>query len=232
MRALHGWAVTLGDTRGLPVCAVAAVLIALGMIGGNESRADTMMWFGLGLLPLGLLMPRLRNFEVGPGGVKATLAEGDEAFKVVFRAEADRLYRFAYFMCGDPDQARELVESALAKTRDQQRCLASEERGAYALRTLLELLETVEERRWLRGPVAVRAASRRRQKVPAAADARIVAALAELDIPARAAFLLRLDWMLTPEEAAHVLGKPPQVVREDIQRARDHVRPKLQRSTA
>jgi DNA-directed RNA polymerase specialized sigma24 family protein len=208
----------------IALCLTGAALMALGLALGKAPGASPLIFIGAGQVTLAVLLPRVTRFDVGPSGVGATLAEGDAEFRVVFEAEADRLQRFAYLMCGDNEQARALVEDALGKTRVQQRRLSGEERGSYALRTLLELVENAEERRWLRGPTPARPASRRRRAPPDEEDPAIVSALAELGLPARAVAVLCWHWDLNAEEIAAVVKRPTEEVRKDLSRAREQLR--------
>jgi DNA-directed RNA polymerase specialized sigma24 family protein len=190
----------------------------------KDAIASVLILLGAGELAVGLLLPRLTELEVGPGGFKTKLASNDDEFRIVFNAEAPRLERFAKLMCGDAALARELVEEALARTREQQRHVARSGRGALALRTLTELLETAGERTWLRGSPRSSnpSSSGSEARDP---DSAITNALKQLDFPVRAAFLLRVDWPLRTHEVAEVLDRPVDVVRDDITRARHQLEP-------
>jgi DNA-directed RNA polymerase specialized sigma24 family protein len=214
------------DGRGLALCLLGAVMLAAGFFyqgPKQDAIASILILLGAGELAIGLLLPRLNELEVGPGGFRTKLAAADNEFRVIFNAEAPRLERFAKLMCGEPSLARELVEEALARTEEQQRHLPRSERGAFALRTLIELLETADERIWLRGPPRARVASA--TTAPRGRETEITSALRELDFPVRAAFLLRVDWPLRTEEVAGVLDRDVDVVREYIARARAQLEP-------
>jgi DNA-directed RNA polymerase specialized sigma24 family protein len=213
--------------RGIGLCALGAGMLIAGFLYNGPKKdtiASILILLGAGELAVGLLLPRLSELEIGPSGFKTKLASSDDEFRLVFNAEAPRLERFAKLMCGDAALARELVEEALARTREQQRHVARIERGALALRTLTELLDTAGERTWLRG-------SSRSSHPPSNdedardADSAIIDALQQLDFAARAAFLLRVDWPLRTDEVAEVLDRDMDTVREDITRARDQIKP-------
>jgi DNA-directed RNA polymerase specialized sigma24 family protein len=199
----------------------AAGLVAPGHLAGV---ATTLIVVGAGQMSVSIMLPRLAEFEIGPGGVKTKMATEASGPRRMFEAEADRLNRFAYLMCGDRGQARELVESALMRVRKQARRIPPDERGADTLRTLVELLDTAPERRWLSG-MSGRGVMR---DAPAEREDAIVGALGRLDFPARAAFVLRVDWPLPLQEVSTLLGRPADEVRQDIESARDLLRPYIE----
>jgi DNA-directed RNA polymerase specialized sigma24 family protein len=213
--------------RGVGLCVLGAVMLIVGFIYDGPKKdtiASVLILLGAAELAIGLLLPRLSELEIGPSGFKTKLASSDDEFRLIFNAEAPRLERFAKLMCGDAALARELVEEALARTREQQHHVARSDRGAFALQTLIDLLETAGERRWLRG--SPRSSWRSSSgSDPGDRDSAIANALNELDFAARAAFLLRVDWPLRTQEVAEVLNRDVNVVRGDITRARDQLKP-------
>lgn len=213
--------------RGVGLCVLGAGMLLVGFLYDGPKKdtvASVLILLGAAELAIGLLLPRLSELEIGPSGFKTKLASSDDEFRVVFNAEAPRLERFAKLVCGDATLARELVEEALVRTREQQRHVARSERGALALRTLTELLETASERTWLRGsPRSSRGPSRGSDAGDR--DSAITDALNQLDFPARVAFLLRVDWPLRTQEVADVLDRDIDAVRDDITRAREQLKP-------
>jgi DNA-directed RNA polymerase specialized sigma24 family protein len=193
--------------------------------GANKNViASALILLGAGELAVGALLPRLSELEIGPSGFRTKLSAEDGAFRPVFSAEGPRLERFAKLMCADTELAQQLVEEALAKARERQRQIPRSDRPAAALRALVELLETAEERRWIQG-------RRRKTRTLGAGndtDAEILHALAALDYPVRAAFVLRVDWPLGTDEVAAILRRPVDVVRTDIERARGLLRPHVE----
>lgn len=186
--------------------------------------ASALILLGGGELAIGALLPRLSELEIGPGGFRTKLTANDTAFQPVFSAEAPRLERFAKLMCADGELARQLVEEALTRTRERQRGIPRADRPAVALRMLVELLETAEERRWIQGF----GRKRRAPGPPSEGDADILGALAALEYPVRAALVLRVDWPLNVEEVAVIVGRPVDIVRSDIERARELLRPHVE----
>jgi DNA-directed RNA polymerase specialized sigma24 family protein len=211
---------------------IGAGLLAAGFLYPGPKKdviVTVLVLAGAGMLPIGVLLPRLSELEIGPAGFRTKLTDDDTEFRPIFNAEAPRLNRFAKFMCGNASLARELVEEALARTREQQRAIPRADRGVVALRTLIELLETVGERRWLRGrPGATRRP--RGDSESSDPDRAVAEALAGLDFFVRVAFILKVDWPLTTEEVAAILNRPLNAVREDIGQARAQLKPYVDES--
>jgi DNA-directed RNA polymerase specialized sigma24 family protein len=219
----HALLAPTGDRRSLLLFTVGGAVFGAGLVapGGLAAVATTLIVVGAGQMSVGLLLPRLTEFEIGPGGVKTKMDTETTRPRMLFEAEANRLNRFAYLMCGDRAQAREIVELALRRVNGRQRRIPSDQRGVITLRTLIELLDTASERRWLRGIVAG-PSDPQGDQTPADA---IVDALSRLDLETRAAFVLRVDWPLPPEEVALLMGRPEADIRRDIDVARSVLRP-------
>jgi DNA-directed RNA polymerase specialized sigma24 family protein len=207
------------DRRSTALCVIGVGLLVAGFFypGSQSAVATTLVVMGSGEVAVGLLLPRMTELEIGPGGVKTKIAVALEQDATLFEVQPASLTRFAVLMCGDPDQGRELVEEALARGRQHQRRLSQGERGVFVLRTLVDLLDTATERSWLRGETTSVAGS--------LANDGVAEALRSLEFGVRAAFLLRVDWPLRSEEVASVLGRTVDAVRTDVELARERLRP-------
>lgn len=201
-----------------------AMLSAGFFYPGREATAATsFIVAGAGLVAVGILAPRLRELEIGPSGFKTKMVS-DQPPQLILDVQADKLTRFAYLVSGDLAHARELVEEALARSRQQQRRLPTAERDMCAIRTLIELLDTVRERHWLRGG-SKDGTGQPEDDFPMPTNVTVVQALQGLPFSQRVAFLLRADWLLKIDEIAMVLERSVETVDSDVKSARETLRP-------
>jgi DNA-directed RNA polymerase specialized sigma24 family protein len=219
-----------------------AGLCAAGFVySGSESSASTAIIAGASLAALGILVPKLREVQLGPGGFAAKVGDEDTGVRAagagpvgaarpdrplppeLVECDADALNRFAHLVSADSRQAREAVEGALATVRvESRRRLAAEDRAVLTLRTLIELLDTADERRFLRGRLAT---GRFAPAEDSQADHEILQALQELDFYPRVGFVLLAEWGLRPAVIARLLDQPAEAVELDLKQARDMMRP-------
>jgi RNA polymerase sigma-70 factor, ECF subfamily len=199
-----------------------ALLVAGFFIPGEQTAfATALIAVGAGLVALGALSRFVAEFELGLTGVKMKLAQRPPG-PIALGVKADQLPRFAALVLGDPEQAREVVEDALARSQQRGKRLSESERDTLALRLLIELLDTAPLKSLLRGKSQVRRDPAGRDVV-APADSRVLEALKTLPFPERVAFLLRLDLSLSLEEIAALLGQSPKEAERDFDRARNVV---------
>jgi DNA-directed RNA polymerase specialized sigma24 family protein len=214
-----------GDSRSVVLCVLGIAMLAAGFFYDGPNKdvvASALVLLGAGELAIGALLPRLRELEIGPGGIRTTLDAKDATLGSAFTAEVPRLEQFAKLMCGNPSLARELVEEALARTGAQPRRILRAERSPAALRTLVRLLETAPERSWmLTGRSLAPADLPDRERA-------VFDAMGQLAFDARAALVLRSLLSLEVADIAAVLDRPPEVVRNDIAQARSQLRPYLE----
>jgi hypothetical protein len=222
-----------------------AGLCAAGFVysGSENSASTTAIIAGASLAALGILVPKLREVQFGPGGFAAKV--GDEETeprsagagpigvsrrdrplpRELIECDPDALNRFAHLVSGDRRQAREAVEDALATARAGSRRLAAEERAVLTLRTLIELLDTADERHFLRGRLAT---GRFAPVDDDQADHEILQALQELDFYPRVGFVLFGEWGLRAGVIARLLDQPAEAVELDLKQARDVMRPHVE----
>ncbi|WP_252122435.1 SigE family RNA polymerase sigma factor [Streptomyces sp. MBT42] len=134
--------------------------------------------------------------EVGPdaGTETGTDVGTDVGFEAFARAAQQRLYRTAYLLCGEPETARDLTQTTLAKVYQHwRRAGAADHPHAYA-KTVLTRTFLSERRRRLRDLLALtRTGGTDPAPVADHTDLRVtlLAALAELPPRARAMVVLR-----------------------------------------
>jgi DNA-directed RNA polymerase specialized sigma24 family protein len=184
---------------------VGVVLVAVGVLvvpGTQAATVIALVGSGASFLAIAAVLPKVQELEISPKGMRAKLASMDPVTQPRLIAEAERMTRLARMTCGDPLLGRELVEEAITKTKQQGNRIARDERGSYTLRTLLDLLETAPERRWLRDrPTRVR------HDHGSAREQAITEALRQLEFLPRVCFLLRSDWGLPVAQVATVVGR-------------------------
>jgi DNA-directed RNA polymerase specialized sigma24 family protein len=178
--------------------------------------------FGTTMMAVALVLPRLSvsELEVALPGVKAKIAQ--QEFHRTFAPRAEDLQSFAWLASGDPVEARNLVEDALAETRRQGRNLPSSERDTFVLRVLVERLDTSSDRRLLLPVLGqrVRGLDEQPPVEVSEAQAALIARFAKLELRIRIAYLLRVTFELPSAEVAHIVGRPQTEVEGDVERAR------------
>jgi DNA-directed RNA polymerase specialized sigma24 family protein len=205
----------------------AVLLVAAFFYPGREAAAATTFSIaGAVMVGVGVLLPRMRELEIGPAGVKTKLV-AEQPPQIFLDKQADKLTRFAHLISGDPVHAKELAEDAIARSGQKQRRLPASERDMFAIRTLIALLDTVQDRRWLLGAEGVRP-SRTDGNPLTESNAVVALALQRLPFSQRVAFVLRADLVLRIDEIAMVLQRSVEDVSIDISNAREALRPYIE----
>ncbi|HEY9368350.1 SigE family RNA polymerase sigma factor [Streptomyces sp.] len=157
----------------------------------------------------------------------------DDGFEEFARAGQQRLYRTAYLLCGDADQARDLTQTTLAKVFQRwRRAGTADHPHAYA-KTVLTRTFLAERRRRLRDLLAYTRAGRSggtaAVSAPGDADVRVtlLAALAELPPRARAMVVLRYWEDLSVETVAGLLRCSESTVKSQCSRSLARLRERL-----
>jgi len=204
---------------------VGLVVLGLGLVYPTDQPAvpTTLIMMGSASLAGAALLPRLRQFEIGPGGLKTTF-EGSAAASS-FDVDAGKLNRFAHKMLGDPRRGREIVETALAKVPQRRHQISASDRSSVTMRLVIDALCSAKERGWLSGkPLVAPTGSHLEEET---AMDRVVRALQEIDAPARASYLLRVDedWSLPFVEIARLLERPVETIEAEVAQARRVLQP-------
>ena len=146
----------------------------------------------------------------------------DRAFREFFDQEAVRLHRFATFMCGDPELARDLAQEALTRVFKRWPWIRKADAPAYVRRVVVNLLrdghrrETTRRERAHLGGAAFSEPSR----ADAVHDWIVVTnALKRLSPVRRATVVLRFYEDMTEQEIATALDRPLGTVKSDLHRA-------------
>lgn len=155
-----------------------------------------------------------------------------QQYGVVYRAHLEPLLRFAWLLCGDRDQAEDVVAEAFARVFPQWRRGQVSEPYAYLRRAVLNevtsrgrrrVLEVREEHRRLRhgrvdGPLDEFVAER---------DV-VVQALRRLPLRQRAVLVLRFYDDLPEREVANILGLSVGTVKSHSARGLERLRTELE----
>ncbi len=198
---------------------VGLFMVAAGVATEHVAKQAVIPLIGAGALltASALVFPRLRSVDFGV--FKMELGP-DQAASRSPRTDAWRLQRFAWLVCGDAANARDLVEEALAETRSSR--LSADGRGINTLKSLVALLENAREHAWLRPSPATH-----KPHVPLADDVAseearpTMEALAKLPVGVRMAYLLRCSWLLPLDEVVKIVAQTPDEVSEAVVRGRE-----------
>lgn len=186
------------------------VLLLAGGATLHSQATGSLIAAGSAAAAAALILPRLQNIDFG-GVLKGELKSADSAPESAgsgVLTDEWRLQRFAWLVCGDAQEARNLVEEALAEARARK--LPAGKRGAFELASLVAMLENMQARALLRAPRVKQGSrvSRPAEAVEAVECRPTLEALAKLPVRARIAYLLRCSWLLPIGEVAEILGCP------------------------
>jgi RNA polymerase sigma-70 factor (sigma-E family) len=165
--------------------------------------------------------------ENGQGSEEPEGSQMPESFEAFARASQRQLYRTAYLLCGDPDAARDLTQTTLAKLfQHWRRASAADHVEAYA-RTVLTRTYLAERRRRLRDLLAHSRPDPR--PTPEHADLRVtlLSALAGLPPRARAMVVLRYWEDQSVESVAELLKCSESTVKSQCSRSLAKLRARL-----
>jgi DNA-directed RNA polymerase specialized sigma24 family protein len=213
---VRAWRRLVADPRTLLLAVLGTILLVLGVVLQVASLGTTLVVLGVAVITLGVLVPTISEAELGASGLKFknVLLSMDETFRPFAVAQKDDLQRFALLMCGDRRQAAALTKRALSKTYTVWGDLPEEQRGFFALCTLVHLAI---------GTTYLHLEAKKAQATDHAAPARpqheadeALNLLSHLSPSSRAAILLRHYQDLGEDEIAAILDRPVDLVRSNI----------------
>jgi RNA polymerase sigma-70 factor (sigma-E family) len=153
----------------------------------------------------------------------------DDQFRAFFAAEAERLQRFATFMCGDADRAADLTQEALLRTyRNWPRIRG--EPGPYARRIVVNQIRDQHRSDKVRRLNPLAPVGPAESSAPRVDEwLEVAAALRTLSPVRRATLVLRFYEDLSESQIADLLERPVGTVKSDIHRALGELRPLFER---
>jgi DNA-directed RNA polymerase specialized sigma24 family protein len=208
------------DLRRCGVFLLGAGLFAFSVSGALPSTLEaTLLVVGVGLVAVALLLGEVKSIDFA-GVFKGEFVTDDPAQATGVHTDEWKLRRFAWLVCGNADEARELVEEALAEARVRR--VPTGERGTQELRSLVAMLENTRAHALLR-----RKPSRPRRSGHDGADEladeqcrATLEALGKLPVRVRVTYLLRCSWLLSVQEVAGIVSAEPVEVNSATELAR------------
>lgn len=107
----------IAEPRELFLLALAMTMVAYGAFGGlEEAVAVALIAIGSGMFFVGIFLPVLSEFQIGPGGFSGKLRERDQEVQATLEPHTNSLTLAAAALTGSPEAGRELLERALVET--------------------------------------------------------------------------------------------------------------------
>lgn len=187
--------------------AVALAMVAIGIALTGQAVSIPLIVVGSGMFFIGMVMPALTEFQIGPTGFSATLRERDLDFQAVLGPEAEQLVRTGTWLAGNPMAGRDLAERALAETYMRW----PQETGAAPASPTNAVRERMVE---LAPPAQV-------APTPQAQDGGtgdLLSKLVAMPVAERAALVLHLLEGLDTQTVATITGSEPATVAFDVAR--------------
>ncbi|MEY2734455.1 MAG: hypothetical protein RL340_1514 [Gemmatimonadota bacterium] len=166
--------------------------------------------------------------------VHAVLAGDGDAFTVLVRRHQASMFRFAVRMCGDRDDADDVVQSAFVRAyRNLAQCREMDRFAAWLRQIVMNECRTVlatrsRRSRWFVADDAVLAATPAPAMDEAPELGRIERALGTLTPDLREAFLLKHLEELSYEEMAELTGAGVSALKMRVKRACEQLRERLE----
>ncbi len=166
--------------------------------------------------------------------VHAVLAGDGDAFTVLVRRHQASMFRFAVRMCGDRDDADDVVQSAFVRAyRNLAQCREMDRFAAWLRQIVMNECRTVlatrsRRSRWFVADDAVLAATTAPMMDEAPELGRIERALGTLTPDLREAFLLKHLEELSYEEMSELTGAGLSALKMRVKRACEQLRERLE----
>jgi hypothetical protein len=203
-----GWIIANARSALLLILGLAMLLAGVFLADLPQSTGVGLIVVGSGIFLVGVLLPLVTEFQIGPGGFSAKLRERDREFQSAVSPQAHNLETLAVALAGDPTEGRQLAEKALA--------------GSYGDWTRAESADPVEEARRRLVAMAPEAPPQ-----ASAGGGELVSALAAMGPEERAAVVLRLLEGRAPEQIAPLVEQSPDAVNAAIKEGLAKLEPLL-----
>jgi hypothetical protein len=190
--------------------AVALAMVAIGIAETGEAVSVPLIVVGSGMFFVGMVMPALTEFQIGPTGFSAKLRERDLDFQAALGPETEQLVRTGTWLAGDPMAGRHLAERALVETYMRW----PQESGAAAANPT----NAVRERMVELAPPAQAEPVAPAQPGEAGGTGDLLSKLVAMPVAERAALVLHLLEGLDTQTVATITGSEPATVAYDVAR--------------
>jgi DNA-directed RNA polymerase specialized sigma24 family protein len=185
-----------------------ALLLAGVFLDVADATGIALIVIGAGVFLIGVLLPLISEFQVGPGGFSAKFRERDREFEAALNSEQMQLARLGAWLAGDPHSGKQLAEQALRDTYLRWPD-ARTDPGNAVRRHLVSL---APER------PGVATATTTSPEGTAETPTALPSILAALPKERRGALVLHLLEDLSVEDVSRVIGRTPEEVAADIDR--------------
>lgn len=107
----------VGNPRELTLLFLAVTMVVFGAAAGpGDTVSVALIAIGSGMFFIGIFLPVLTEFQIGPGGFSAKLRERDQEIRATLEPHTENLGLAATALAGNPEAGRELLERALVET--------------------------------------------------------------------------------------------------------------------
>jgi hypothetical protein len=185
-------------------------MVAVGVALTGEAVSLPLIVVGSGMFFIGMVMPTLTEFQVGPTGFSAKLRDRALDFRTVLGPEAEQLVRTGTWLAGDPAAGRDLAERALVET--YMRWPKGSVAGAG------DPTNAVRERMVELAPPAAATPPPPSPEGQASGTGDLLSKLIALPVTERAALVLHLLEGLDTQTVAAITGSEPRTVAYDVAR--------------
>ena len=105
------------NPRELALLALAVVMVVYGAFAGvADTVSIALIVIGSGMFFIGIFLPVLTEFQIGPSGFSAKLRERDEDVRATLEPHTEGLLQTAALLTGDRGSGMALLERALYQT--------------------------------------------------------------------------------------------------------------------
>jgi len=130
----------VANPRELTLLALALMMVVCGAFAvPNDTVAIALIVIGSGMFFVGIFLPVLTEFQIGPSGFSAKLRERDAEVQASLEPHTEGLMRTAALLAGTPQAGRELLDRALIETYLRWQDAKQEGPAEAVLRHLSEL---------------------------------------------------------------------------------------------
>lgn len=186
--------------------ALGVALLLVGVIPElGETVAIALIVLGAGIFLVGVLLPLVSEFQIGPGGFSAKLRERDREFEAALSAEQLSLSRLGAWLAGDHAEGKRLAEEALRATYLTWR----QARGNPSEAVRAQLVALAPEA--MAGPASTTGTG------TADGPEALLAALSALPKDSRAALVLQLLEGMETEAIGAILGRSSEAARGAVE---------------